>query len=42
MYGDSIFATPQQEKFFSTPYRKSNGGQIKAKTNEILRIIGDK
>ena len=40
--GDSIFATPQQGKFYGTPYGNKAGGQIKAKTDEILKIIGNK
>ncbi len=40
--GDNIFATPQQSKFYSgfTPYGNKAGGKIKAKTDEILKIIG--
>jgi uncharacterized protein YneF (UPF0154 family) len=34
----SIFATPQQEALFVSPYRK--GGQVDATTDKLLRIIG--
>jgi uncharacterized protein YoaH (UPF0181 family) len=37
--GESVFATPQQQSLFASPYAR--GGEVKNSTDRLLKIIGE-